>query len=191
VPPFSRPNSPYAPCSPPPVVTAFSWTPRGRFGGPGIKKKACLARICLREADDSPSDEDETIALEPPPSLTSPPHATGGAAPLRPFDAMLEQDHKQERIAKAEGGGGEDPAAPTLNHASAAPSLGSSSIDASLTSSPAMRPCSPELSGGERELPGAQPPLVPLGTADNGSSSGGACQSDMSLLSQAAAEASG
>lgn len=106
-----------------------------RFGGPGIKKKACLARICLREVDDGASDE-ETVALEAPASATT---AEGASQGCDHRDAQGEEE-------------GMGRAAGSLHATSAVPSLTESSVDTSLNASPSIRPSSP-LSQAEDQAP--------------------------------------
>ena len=165
----------------------------GRFGGPGIKKKACLARICLREAEETPSEDDETVAFDPPSSVHSPDHL-----PARRFDSA------QYEPSRDDGAGGEQSsaAASAAQAREARPSLASASIDTSadtsLTVSPALRPSSPDCETADAALDPAQPahgrpdrlerqPLVPLdteGRAGNSTSANASCQ--LEVLSQMA-----
>jgi len=58
-----------------------------RFGGPGIKKKACLRRQCLkmRREDDDDNDDDEqpeqSQSIMPPPTSVSSPTSWAGSPP--------------------------------------------------------------------------------------------------------------
>ena len=143
-----------------------------RFGGPGIKKKACLARICLREGQEpaASDDDDASLPLDAPLSATTQANAPYHFHP----QAALEEAHAAKQ-AKAEEEEADDDATQRL--ASSAPSLASGSIDVSPASTPALRPCSPA-SGGQQRLPERQPlsPLVP-----EGSSNGAPCAQDCHL----------
>jgi hypothetical protein len=100
-----------------------------RFGGPGIKKKACLARICQRESDGAASDDDEgTVQLDVPVSAHSPERA-------RRF--TTETDDASDDAKDEEG------SHPLSRKGSAPTSHAGGSSEPSLTPSPAQRPCSP------------------------------------------------
>ena len=65
--------------------------PSRRFGGPGIKKKACLRRVChkLRDRELNSEDEDEAepwpaSTSTAPPAGTAPPTANTSVAPSEP-----------------------------------------------------------------------------------------------------------
>jgi len=62
-----------------------------RFGGPGVKKKACMSRVCInppaKDADDYQSDDAQTAPVSPALAASSPPHHAfaergGNCAPM-------------------------------------------------------------------------------------------------------------
>lgn len=133
-----------------------------RFGGPGIKKKACLARICVRalSGDDSDDDESEqTHNTEDDPPLPSP--QPDGPSTLRPKELHARapsqlgslQMSAQQRRADATDLLALNASPPS----SAVPSSAGGSIDAS----PAMRPSSPVGPGAATLRPNAHLPCPP------------------------------
>ena len=123
-----------------------------------------------------PSDEDETIALEGPASVTSPAHqpAAHASSSQHPIDFPTTSSSSQvapRRIPEA---------GPSEPHASVAPSLASLSNDSSAHASPALRPCSPvdtaedavaeERHGGERQAGREHAEYAALGVDGEGGS---------------------
>lgn len=105
-----------------------------RFGGPGIKKKACLRRICLKSRRDM-GDETDDEAQQEEDAATSP-----------------------EQLATP----GDQPPPTALNHENSS-SIGSSQTHSEVTS-PAMRPCSPSNDSTSQQGEGTceRPPLEEL-----------------------------
>mmetsp|Transcript_47709 Transcript_47709/g.95239 ORF Transcript_47709/g.95239 Transcript_47709/m.95239 type:complete len:261 (+) Transcript_47709:65-847(+) len=133
-----------------------------RFGGPGIKKKACLARICHR-ADENGSDDDAaTIALEAPTSVSgrSPQRSSRRSSRVHsaPDEPAPDVDHK----------GADDGCEPDDTDPVAAGWLSDgstnvsriASVVSSLMASPAIRPASPPQE--VKDPRGERLPLYPL-----------------------------
>lgn len=141
-----------------------------RFGGPGIKKKACLARICHR-ADDIGSDDDTaTIPLEMPSSTSSPPSCTWSRRASHESAARCDgQDAEGPEAGEDEGAeyGVQDsePAGAGCNSPTPSGSTNVSriaSVGPSQLASPAIRPASPP--HGVKDARGERWPLSPLGS---------------------------
>jgi hypothetical protein len=70
-----------------------------RFGGPGIKKKACLRRLCLkaRDRDFGSDDDDEQEAISPQPT---PPHVPGATSfyPQHPVKGPSETQSEADTV---------------------------------------------------------------------------------------------
>jgi len=115
-----------------------------RFGGPGIKKKACLARICHR-ADEIGSDDDAaTVPLDTPSSVAS--HSPSVWPSRRASREEAPDDGDDGADADECRGEDGDPAvsgcdSPTISDSKKANQT--PSARPSQLSSPAIRPCSP------------------------------------------------
>lgn len=149
-----------------------------RFGGPGIKKKACLARICHRDPDEIASDDDDaTVALDSPPS--GPPSSRRPSrleehqeSPLARKDQSAYDDN--EMVAQQDDDQRDQQALWHSPPTSAGPSQ---------LASPAIRPCSPS---SPHEVKDSRLPLSALSDRKGTTCMPASCQLD--VLSQMASQ---